>query len=137
MQAAEERAAASWSRSHEISQNWKLRQGFPEGDEFAWACLAQCDSAGEAFKILNAAKLFANFAAHYRLLNEVRDRVEAFFDRVALNQRAKNPGTQKTCAHSGNGDVERRNQRSRNVFARVVGENRCEQLEVADGNRVE
>src|SRR5205814_6039300 len=87
--------------------------------------------------ILNAAKLFANFAAHYRLLNEVRDRVEAFFDRVALNQRAKNPGTQKTCAHSGNGDVERRNQRSRNVFARVVGENRCEQLEVADGNRVE
>src|SRR5882724_1680240 len=137
VQTAKQRAAAGRSWRDEISEDRKLRQGFTKRYQLAWAGLAESDAAGEAFKILNAAKLLADFAADDGLLNKMSNCVEAFFDGVAVNQGPKNPGTQKARAHSGDGDIERGDERGRRVFARVVGKNRGQQFKVAHGNRVE
>src|SRR5215467_3906624 len=56
---------------------------------------------------------------------------------MAVDQRAKNPGAEEACAHSGHGDVKRRDQRGGSVFAELVGEDGREKFEVADRDRIE
>ena len=91
VQTAEQGATSGWCRRHEISQHGKPPQRFTQGNQFSRTGVAESDAAGEALEILNAAQFLADFAAHYSLLNKMGDRVEAFFDRVAVNQGTKNP----------------------------------------------
>src|SRR5258708_21553100 len=91
VQAAEESAASGRRRRDEIFENGKLREGFAEGYEFAWTGVTEGDAASEAFEVLNAAQFLANFAADDGLLGEVSDGVEACFDGLAIDERAKHP----------------------------------------------
>ncbi len=65
------------------------------------------------------------------------DGVEPFIDDVAIDERAKNPGTEQTGAHPGNGDIESGYKSGGSVFAGVVGKNRREQFEIAYGDGIE
>jgi len=137
MEVAEKFAAADGRGRDEIFESGKSCEGFAKGDEFAWAGLAESDSAGETFEVLNSAKFFADFAAHHGLLDEVGDGIEAGFNGFAVNEWAKNPGAEKTRAHARNGDVERRKERGGSIFARVIGKDRGEELKIADRDGVE
>ena len=99
--------------------------------------MAEGDAAGEAFEVLNAAQLFADFAAHDGLLDEVSDGVEAGFHGFAVDERAKDPSAQKASAHAGDGDVEGGDERGGSVLAGVVGKDGSEEFEIADGDGIE
>ncbi len=81
MQMAEQRAAADRRRRQEILQHRKLYQRFAQRNKFARRCQPESNAAREPFEVLNAAELFANFAAHHGLLHEMRNGLEARFDR--------------------------------------------------------
>jgi len=82
---ADEIAAAGGRRSNKILEDGKLREGLAEGKEFARRGEAESDAAGEALEILNAAKLFANFAADDGLFEEMFDGAEAGGDGVWID----------------------------------------------------
>src|SRR5580765_2273986 len=67
----------------------------------------------------------------------MEDRIEARVDGGAINERTKNPGTQKAGAHTGDGDVKSGDERGGSVFAGVVGKNRREEFEVANRDGIE
>ena len=88
---AKEIAAAFGRSGEEIFERRKLRERFAQRDEFARRCEAERDAAGEAFEIEDAAELFADFAADYGLLDELRDGAVARFDGFAIDERAQEP----------------------------------------------
>ena len=114
-----------------------MRQGAAESDKFARRGETQGDAAGQALEVENAAKLFADFAADDGLLDELGDGVEAGFDGFAVDERAENPGAQQARAHAGDGDVEGGEQRGRSGAAGFFGEDRIDELEIADGDGIE
>ncbi len=71
------------------------------------------------------------------MLHELRDGVEAGFDGFAVDERAKNPGAQQARAHSGDGDIERGEQRGWAAAAGFFGEDRIDEFEIADGDGIE
>src|SRR5260221_8726133 len=132
----EECAAAGRRRRDEIFKNGKLRERFAEGYKFARTGVAEGDAASEAFEVLNAAQFLANFAADDGLLDQMGHGVEACLDGRAIDERAKNPGAQEAGAHAGDGDIERGDQSGWDIFAGVIGKNRIEQFEIADGDGI-
>jgi hypothetical protein len=99
--------------------------------------MAEGDAAGEALEVLNAAKLFADFAADHGLLGEVGDGVKTSFDGFAIDEGAENPGAEQAGAHSGDGNVESGHQSGSGVFGGVVGKDGREEFEIADRDGVE
>src|SRR5579859_8121830 len=126
----EQGAAAGGRWRQKISQDGKLSERFPESKKFARRCKAERDAARKTFEILNTFQLFANFSADHGLRNELRDSVEPGVDGLAVNQRAKKPRAQKSRAHSGDGDIERRDDR-RGIFTGLVGKNWRDEFEIA------
>jgi class 3 adenylate cyclase len=137
VKAAKELAATDGRRRDEVAQDGKLGQGFAEGHEFAGSGLAEGDAAGEAFEVLNAAELLADFTADYCLLDEVRDGVEASFDGFAIEERAEEPGAEEASAHAGDRDVESGDERGGNILGGVVEKDGSEEFEIADGDGIE
>ena len=135
---AEKLAAAGGRRRHEVFQDGELGEGFAKSDEFARRGQAKRDAPGKAFEILDALQLLANLAADDSLLNEMGDRGVPRFDGFAVDERAENPGAQQPRAHSGDGYVERGNQRGWAARAsRFLREDGCEELEISNGDGVE
>ena len=99
--------------------------------------MSKGDAAGEALEILNAAQLFADFAAYDGLLDEVSDGVEARCNGFAVDKRAKDPRAEKASAHAGDGDVESGDERCGSVFGGFVGKDGSKELEIADGDGIE
>ena len=91
VEVAQQRAASCRRGRNEVSQYGELRQRFAERHQFARASLAKSDAAGQAFEILNTAKLLADFTAHHGLLDKMADGVEALVDGAAVNQGTENP----------------------------------------------
>src|SRR5438045_6854588 len=65
------------------------------------------------------------------------DRAEARFDCIAVEERAKNPGTKQSRAHAGDGGVERREKRGGAGARGFLGEDGSDELEIADGDGIE
>src|SRR5271165_939838 len=137
MQMAQEIAAGFGRRGEEVLQDRELRQRTAERDQFARRREAQSDAARKAFQVENAAEFLADFAADNRLLDELRDRVQPRVDGFALDQRTQNPGAEQTCAHSGDGYVERGEECGWPAAARFVAEDGTDEFKIADRHRVE
>ena len=134
---ADEVAATGLRRGEEFLQDGELREGFAEGEEFAGSGEAKSDAAGEALEVLDAAQLFADFAADDGLLEEMFDGFEAGGDGVWINERAEHPGTQEARTHAGDGGIESGDERGGAGRLGFLGEDGGEEFEVADGDGIE
>ncbi len=110
---------------------------FAQRDEFARRCQAERDAACEAFEIEDASELFADFAADYGLLDELRDGAVTRFDGFAIDERAKEPRAHQTRAHACDRHVERGEQRRRSAAAGFFVEDRIDEFEIANGDGIE
>src|SRR4029077_15009493 len=111
----------------EILENRKLGEGFAEGYKLAGRRQTQSDATGQALEVENAAEILADFAADYRLLNKMLDRVEAGVDGVAIDEWAKNPGAEESSAHAGDRGVQSGNEGSRAGARGFLGEDGMEE----------
>src|SRR6266480_4210516 len=100
---ADEVAAATGRSVEKILEDRDLRKRFAERDEFVGCSETQSDAAREALEVEDAAEFFADFAADDGLLDEMLDGVEASFDGVAIDERAKNPRAEEAGAHASDG----------------------------------
>ena len=130
-------AATGLRRREEILEDGELSKGFAKGKEFARAGEAERDTAGEAFEVLNAAKLLANFAAHDGLLQEMGDGAEAGFDGAGIEQWAKHPGAEKAGTHSGDRGIQSGDERGGAGGLGLLGEDGRNKFEIADGDGIE
>ncbi len=131
-------AAASGRRRQKILQHRKLCERLAQRHELARSRKTQRDAAGEPLEVEDALELLADFSADDGLLDEVRDGIEARLDAVAIDERPENPGTQETRAHAGHRGVQHSNESGGAARAAgFLGEERREQLQIADGNGIE
>jgi len=124
-------------RRDKILEQGKLPKGFAESEKFARRGEAEGDSAGEAFEVLNAAKFLADFTADDGLLKEVGDSCEASFDGIGIEERAKHPGAEEACAHTGDGGIEGGDERGGAGGFGFFGKDWGEEFEIADGDGIE
>ena len=138
MQVPQKLAAPGGWRGEEILEYWKLCKRLAQCHKFARSGKSQGDPAREPFEVQDAFQFLADFAANNSLLDEVCDRTEAGLDGLTLDERAKNPRTQKPRAHAGHGGVERGNEGGGATGTDgFFGENGGEQLQIADADRIE
>src|SRR2546427_8727321 len=138
MQVPQKLAAPGGWRREEILEYRKLCKRLAQCHKFARSGKPQGDPAREPFEVQDAFQFLADFAANNSLLDKMTDRTEAGLDGLTLDERAKNPGTQKPRAHAGYGGVQRGNKSCGAASAAgFLGEDGGEQFQIADADRIE